>query len=175
MAPYLQTVFNGSGERVKVTINCKEFEVNHKDTVHVNTYMDTDVYTKIDVLLPEIQGFRLKYHNYNIAINDTLGQDRGVADYDIHTYYDKENNVHQNDIKIITDDRKDLGIYTSDGIDYYYSITATHASEGGVTVTGGVPIEGENTNVSDVKKEEEAPASIKGVRAGEGPTENKTK
>lgn len=88
----------------------------------------------------EVDRYVLKYHNYNIVINDALGKKNGVSDYDVHTYWKNDEidiDIHPNDLQIKCV-AKHLGIYDSTGEPekYYYSVIATHLTEGGITITG---------------------------------------
>ncbi|KAL0644695.1 hypothetical protein Bca4012_042985 [Brassica carinata] len=92
MAPCLKSVYNVSGKNVHVNIDGRSFVIDHDESQPIDISITSEGYTKINKVNSEdIQGYRLRYDNYNIMLNDALGKSTDVADYAIHTkYYDQD-------------------------------------------------------------------------------------
>ena len=92
MAPCLKSVYNVSGKNVHVNIDGRSFDIDHDESQPIDISITSEGYTKINKVNSEdIQGYRLRYDNYNIMLNDALGKSNDVADYAIHTkYYDQD-------------------------------------------------------------------------------------
>ncbi|KAL0748527.1 hypothetical protein Bca101_030529 [Brassica carinata] len=92
MAPCLKSVYNVSGKNVHVNIDGRSFDIDHDESQPIDISITSEGYTEINKVNSEdIQGYRLRYDNYNIMLNDALGKSNDVADFAIHTkYYDQD-------------------------------------------------------------------------------------
>ncbi|KAG2302313.1 hypothetical protein Bca4012_060628 [Brassica carinata] len=154
MAPCLKSVYNVSGKSVHVNIDGRSFDIDHDESQPIDRDISSEGYTKINKVNSEdIQGYRLRYHNYNILLNDALGKSKDVADYAVHTeYYDQDVRIQIfPDEMHLSCNGKYLGI---------------HIVGGGTSVHGGEKNLAEDGHVKGKTDEvEEASATTKGPNA----------
>ncbi|EOA37670.1 hypothetical protein CARUB_v10012270mg, partial [Capsella rubella] len=96
----------------------------------INEHIDADTYIKFKKYTGNVDGYMLKYNDYNIYLNDALGKINKIADKAIHTWKSEEF----------------IRIYQPDGSELYYkSILAKHNEDGrgGITVSGFETVSGE--------------------------------
>ena len=157
MPTYLEKVYNISGKNVYVYMtDGKVFDLDHGESASIYNYITADIYTKFERNFADVQGYLLKYDDYNIMLNDYLGKSNGVRDNAIHTWKSSECvniNIHPDEMKIWCTSN-DLGIYQSDGYPKYYSsVIATHNKDGGISVRGFETVAGERMkHTPDVKR-----------------------
>lgn len=161
MAPCLKSVYNVSGKNVHVNIDGRSFDIDHDESQPIDIDISSEGYTKINKVNSEdILGYRLRYHNYNILLNDALGKSKDIADFAVHTeYYDQDVRIQIfPDEMHLSCNGKYLGMYEGNDIIYYRSIAVRHIAGGGTSVHGG-----QKTLAGD--EVEEASATTKGPDA----------
>ncbi|OAP17377.1 hypothetical protein AXX17_AT1G32680 [Arabidopsis thaliana] len=136
----------------------KVFDLDHGESASIYAYITADIYTKFERNFADVQGYLLKYDDYNIMLNDYLGKSNGVRDNAIHTWKGSECvniNIHPDEMTIWCT-ANDLGIYQSDGHSKFYrSVIATHNKDGGISVRGFETVAGERMeHTPDVQKKE---------------------